>query len=107
MAPAPLPQCVERTGNVVRQPLGEGGSKLSVGDTPTPPSGDWPPPEPPALFILMQHYWGTPLVLPGLLLRNAYLFPQFARVSTRCYNDSSIVVKWSLFATVDGLSSYS
>ena len=48
-APTPSirpPPAHERTGKAMPQPVGEGGSKLLVGDTPTSPAGGWPPPEP-------------------------------------------------------------
>ena len=55
------------------QPLGEGGSKLLVGDTPaspvrpalSPKKGGWPPPEPPLCLFLCNTTGGHPSCSPG------------------------------------------
>ncbi len=79
---SPLPQYTGRNGNAVRQPLGEGESEVSVGDTPTSPRQEARCPLNPAMFIFVQHHWGTRLVLPGLLLRNA------------CPNEATAFYRW-------------
>ncbi len=57
---SPLPQSIGRTGSTVRQPLGEGGSELSVGDSPTSlVRGPAAPGTPRSVYFYATLLWDT------------------------------------------------